>query len=699
MPPKQVNIESALDQQRLRLEESISKLRKALTTWQNWSAEYEAFREELQALPEYVSRDDMLAAGLSIEGSLLDEREIKDLLGDKSGTWRSRGQVIKVVSDRIEYVEKNVNTIGKSLGSDETKLEKLLIISNPGDQTEEGLPFMEITEFLDDEDNIINATVNGKDPQALNRSIDTDTLGQFEKFIDNEAKSTAIANPSPSMKSISEPTAASTADSLSTPPESTTPVNHTDFKDDKPVANEPETPVPGKSPQESSITTPIQDSNVQSATTGPDPTTDGDTEEIESFMEHESGGFVKVLPDPEIPELSWVQTVPGESEEEAELRREMLEYSMSEVGDVVAELNLEESGDFYGYEGYSDEDFSDAEYDSEATSEEDEYGRTINKRVMNASYRREMEELQQMIKDREAKLGGKKAAPLPPPPAHSSMASSTGESSKPKKGVRFNEELDISPAPVVPVKSAPQSPPSPPPAVPFAIANLHDIAPEDEDAIPYLTELMARTGMYNAGPIEPVFETPPPVEKPKEKGPSLFKKEKQTSTAATTEAPVTPQQVPDTILSTSVLERPPTISSSTLSDNVLERASTAPAIPPSAPAPRKKLPRFKEAQLAAAARDSSPPPVPQPQPLLSSSVIERGPSTVARPPDDMDPDFHRKEVAESFHKLRNKMIQQQGGFSRTEDREEDSIIELEEDGEVKKVSRFKAARLRGLGPK
>lgn len=60
MPPKQVSIELGLEQQRIRLEESVSKLRKSLETWRTWSAEYEAFREELQALPEDASRDDMV---------------------------------------------------------------------------------------------------------------------------------------------------------------------------------------------------------------------------------------------------------------------------------------------------------------------------------------------------------------------------------------------------------------------------------------------------------------------------------------------------------------------------------------------------------------------------------------------------------------------------------------------------------------
>lgn len=66
MPPKQVSIELGLEQQRLRLEESVANLRFSLATWRNWSAEYEAFREELQELPEDVSRDDMVGIFLCL---------------------------------------------------------------------------------------------------------------------------------------------------------------------------------------------------------------------------------------------------------------------------------------------------------------------------------------------------------------------------------------------------------------------------------------------------------------------------------------------------------------------------------------------------------------------------------------------------------------------------------------------------------
>lgn len=569
---------------------------------------------------------------------------------------------------------------------------------------------------------LADATVNGKDPNAALRNIDADTLGQFEKFIDKAAKESAITNPSIPLKSGSGPaetTASASVQPLAKPEPEPAPSTTA------PTAGGPSAESAQKTSAEASTT--ASSSTVQapesvskpvaegkSTSSGLDPSVDGASEVDEEFMANESGGFVKILPDPEIPESSWVQTVPGESEADAALRKEMLEYSMSEIGDVVAELNLEESGDFYGYEGYSDEEDYDDEDDSEATSEEDEYGRTVNKRVVTASYRKEMEELQQMIKDREAKLESKmeqkkpsvqQLSPQPPRPSPTARSKSSDKEAKPKKGVRFSEELDISPAPAA-VDALP-SPPSPPPAVPFQIAQLHDIAPDEEDALPYLTELMARTGMFNAGPMDPTFEAPPPVAQPKEKGPSLFKREKSSPSAvsATEQPSAAAPKAPTSTLSKSVLERPPvpakSVPSSALSENVLERSPVTAAIPPSAPAPPKKLSRFKQAQLAANSSSPSSSPV-ENKPLLSSSVIERPPTTTAvssvKPPDDLDPDFHRKEVAERYHKLRNKMIQQQGGFARTEEREEDSIVELEEDGEVKKISRFRAARLKGLGP-
>lgn len=74
-PPTAPDI--GLERHRLRLELSLEKLRKALRHWQIFSAEYEAFREELQALPAGASREDMVshAAGLPALPGLPADRE------------------------------------------------------------------------------------------------------------------------------------------------------------------------------------------------------------------------------------------------------------------------------------------------------------------------------------------------------------------------------------------------------------------------------------------------------------------------------------------------------------------------------------------------------------------------------------------------------------------------------------------------
>ncbi|KIN02308.1 hypothetical protein OIDMADRAFT_41430 [Oidiodendron maius Zn] len=77
---------------------------------------------------------------------------------------------------------------------------------------------------------------------------------------------------------------------------------------------------------------------------------------------------------------------------------------------------------------------------------------------------------------------------------------------------------------------------------------------------------------------------------------------------------------------------------------------------------------------------------------LASTVIERDlPLDSAQAPDELDPDLLHQEVATEYHKMRNRMIQRQGGFMKEE--ESVTIPFTEEEGGPKKLSRFKAARL------
>lgn len=85
-----------LERTRLRLEQEVPKLQKSLLHWQTWEAEYEGFKEEIQALgdnhtnAELVSEHqpstlrslfakligDQNKAGATFEGTLLNEKGI-----------------------------------------------------------------------------------------------------------------------------------------------------------------------------------------------------------------------------------------------------------------------------------------------------------------------------------------------------------------------------------------------------------------------------------------------------------------------------------------------------------------------------------------------------------------------------------------------------------------------------------------------
>jgi len=84
------------------------------------------------------------------------------------------------------------------------------------------------------------------------------------------------------------------------------------------------------------------------------------------------------------------------------------------------------------------------------------------------------------------------------------------------------------------------------------------------------------------------------------------------------------------------------------------------------------------------------------RPVLAS-VIERPYTASTAPglapePDEYDPGLVQKEVSNEYHKMRNRMIQRQGGFM-AQEKEQAEVPLTEAEGGPKKISRFKAARL------
>ena len=77
---------------------------------------------------------------------------------------------------------------------------------------------------------------------------------------------------------------------------------------------------------------------------------------------------------------------------------------------------------------------------------------------------------------------------------------------------------------------------------------------------------------------------------------------------------------------------------------------------------------------------------------MAPAIVERDvPLDSAQEPDDLEPHLVHQEVATEYHKMRNRMIQRQGGFARGD--ESEIVPFTEEEGGPKKMSRFKAARL------
>lgn len=293
-----------------------------------------------------------------------------------------------------------------------------------------------------------------------------------------------------------------------------------------------------------------------------------------------------------------------ESPEDARLRREMLQYSLNEVGSVVAELDLDE--DFSDYSDDEDFELEEEADNSEMSEDEDEHGRSRRKGVT-ASYRQQMLDLEEKLMARMIENVGPEpdeTSPFIDPEElrkivvrrDDQMPSAQGQASKVKKGVRFAEDLDISEAPIS-----------------------HD---------------MKQSGRENIAP------------KP---------------------APIT--------------------------ESVLERTPVATPAAPSDGKTPAKISRFKQAKAA----QVTTPAEQADRPILSESVFERPAAprgnAAPAPVDELDPEVHQRQLASEYYRMRNNMIRQQGGFKLTDEDRDQPLME-EVDGKVKKVSRFKAARLR-----
>lgn len=357
---------------------------------------------------------------------------------------------------------------------------------------------------------------------------------------------------------------------------------------------------------------------------------------------------------------------PDDNEEEAEMRQEMINYGLDEVGNIVAELELadaqdgrlEDEEDMLNDADMSededqDEDVYDDSEDSMDDDSEDENGRSRTS-VHTDKYHNQMEELQKQL--------GLQMENVGPSPQMMSGHDASGQISYIRDS-DFNEQMN-------------------------------HLSPEFRKRFGRLSP--AQAARQAAIAREEASRNDKKV-KDNHDNPSSTKRKKVAFAPTVDVAPSTS-----------------TTKSGVMKDTMIERSTTR-SHPPE-PVSSAKISRFKAARASRPQEPSDIPSTSTPprkinddrslaaRPILQDLVERPGISSVenAPPPDadHFDEELQRRQIALEHHKLRNKLIHEQGGYVRGGEAENwgDAYaapnIEDEQTGEPVKISRFKAARLR-----
>lgn len=597
-----------LEERRLALEDNILQLQKSLYHWRTLEADYDGLRDGIKGLEGDATTDDFLLVSREFGSAQVKEEDMKRIL-DAKGTTRSRDQVVDILGRRIDYVKENSSVMEKRLRAAEDELYSLDAGDQPPVQGGPDFAMREIMEELDEDGTIVSSSVNapGDDaPQLLDllKKAGVENIPEIAK-----ARETAANGTSAPVEAQSEST------------QQSQPVENNFTTDAGPAA----VPDAHESPQE------------------------------EADEELDLSRPVSLVTDEDrsVPAVTNVD----ESLEDAQLRREMLQYGIDEVGAIVAELEMDEDGSEFSVE---DEDF---EFGSD-DEEEDEFGRSRTE--LSEDYHQQMRDLQSKLNAHGMWNLGKDTQSFPedveiqePEPAedtHANGDSNTSQKSKKsKKRVAFADDLDIAPAPSGP--------------------SAEELPTREKRTLP------------------PMPEAPPLAD-------AIVERTEQTSESkpGSTEVPKRVSRFKSARSAAQPLPQPPTaspqISDPVGSQTTRKQANAVPtAVPPTLFPATPQEPKPFSTPIADNADTSSAHQPPQGKTLADTLVerdIARG-TAHAPEPDELDEEIHRREIASEFYKMRNRQIQNNGGFI-NDDEPEGVPLNVEEP--PKRISKFKAARMK-----
>ncbi|KAI9171689.1 hypothetical protein HJFPF1_01177 [Paramyrothecium foliicola] len=518
-----------LERHRAQLEDNIKGLKKALNHWRTWDLEYEALKEEVEAIPaggtDASHATELRRIQDAFEGELLDKDEVLEIFGQKR--LKSTSQIKNILERRIDYVTTNIETLSKQLEAVENKYAAATVISQPDATDDDGQPITDIVEELDEDDNVLSYRLmqpGDSLPQvreALEKAGVKDLGAQQQP---SQQQESAGSRPNDNLQDNAVPLETRTQSITSIAPPSKKEVTFSE--DTKPSSESP--PSPQLSRAAKRVARIMEDAKAQ-----------------ENWKSE-----APVIPDDEDPE-------------DAALRQEMLKYSMGEVGAVVAELQLEEMG--------SDEEMEDFGYSDEEDDgdDEDKYGRSKSS-VLTDDYRTRMLEL-------EKKLGIKSSSSATPAEADDDDDSSVDNEGIGRIVVKHEpEELSSTSGPTstspAPLKSALKS--ATPGKKGVRFSQSLDIAPSDEASSLERSETKAKVEPVSEMIVERSGHSKPP-ETTATRKPSRFKRSRD-EVPANASIPRGPLDVKTPIFDEPTVEPPPTgPEGQTIADKLVERDTTS----------------------------------------------------------------------------------------------------------------------------
>ncbi|ERF72379.1 hypothetical protein EPUS_07541 [Endocarpon pusillum Z07020] len=639
-----------IERQRKELEVNINKLRKALQHWQTCEIEYEGLREEIASLPDGSNTNDVLAIARDFGAELVDERELQTIVGGQECP-RSQDQIVDLLAKRVDYVSRNARTIEKQISDAQKKRNAILLAKDPDYREDAGLPLTDITEELDDDGNVVSSKVETPGSTAP-QLVEVLKKAGVKDLLEQDGIVTTTKRQSNGAESMSKGERAM---------ESCSRIEPSTRKEPAASGNRLERQAEQDSTLDNSLTRSRGDGNgghrsspASSETTRQGSSQENGTHVIAAPVSLTSNaGLDKTGESNDNERLT--ATHPDDTPEEAALRREMIQYGLGEVGAIVAELDLEENESNVSFGSDFDED--DVEDDVEDEDESENESGMVKHPALSKKYLEKMRELEEKHGIKGMQNLGPDATRLPQEVRKELERPPAAEAAR-KAALARVAKSDVS-TERTPGQPDPE-PKSSKPRKKVAFADDLDIAHEASPQSLFKEVPIPRTRLVQPRLVEPVKN-------------SIVERQ------STIEPPDRTQPTVQ-----AVARKP---------SRFIAAREAMPQTPLLPPSPTSQLPQHP-------LRNASKSPMP-PNTIHTDSIIERVPSSKASPPnpDDLDETIHRQEIAGEYYKIRNRMIQRQGGF--VGDGEADNYGEemtplptIDENGKEKKISRFKAARLR-----